>query len=95
MKLFRGGHRIPEKASGPRVDPEGGGGGGGGGPRGEHPNFIKRGKKLARMHVREKKRRVLVLNSYPETPISEILSLPLEGVWVWGLGGPVYLTVHV
>ena len=45
-------------------------------PFGGPPNFIKRGKTS---HVCTRKRRILVLNSYPDPPpLSEILYPPLE-----------------
>ena len=54
--------------------------GGGGGlevrtpPFGRPPNFIKREK----TSLSARKRRILVLHSYPDPPLSEILSPPLD-----------------
>ena len=53
-----------------------------------HPNFIKREKTL---RVYARKRRILVLNSYPDPSLSEILYPTPKGGWGrgygWGGGG--------
>ena len=56
------------------ADPGGGSWGSGPPPFGGPPNFIKR-EKMARACAQ--KLRVLVLNSYPDPPLSEILYPPL------------------
>ena len=58
----------------PGADPGGGSWGSGPPPFGGPPNFIKK-EKMARACAR--KLRILVLNSYPDPPLSEILYPPL------------------
>ena len=73
LLLFPGIYKHTLSVSG--ADPGGGSWGSGPLPFDGPPNFIKREK---RSRARARKRHILVLNSYPDTPLSEILYPPLS-----------------